>query len=61
LPESGIPAMPHVVFLKNLVDAETLTDGVRALIGREPNALFPRKLNRSTLDVPRHNSITNGD
>jgi hypothetical protein len=41
LPESGIPAMPHVVFLKNLVDAETLTDGVRALIGREPKALFP--------------------
>jgi hypothetical protein len=40
MPESGIPAMPHVVFLGNFGNAETLTDGVRELIGREPKALF---------------------
>jgi hypothetical protein len=38
MPESGFPAMPNVVFVGNVGDAETLTDGVRELIGREPKA-----------------------
>jgi hypothetical protein len=40
MPESGFPAMPYVVFLGNVGDAETLADVVRELIGREPKALF---------------------